>query len=223
MKLKFKSDLKSDIWNWQEVLNSKGSYGQNWLKKWPKDITQKEAKDKEKLKAYLSRKYYKNGAVKKYVDWLNVAVDPKKIEKPLENITGKKIPFKEVYVVVTTIDRCPYDFSGGGFFVYYAASLSWIYVTAMHECMHFIIHKNYWQKMLDAGLSDSQAHDIKEALTVLLDSDYKKLGGKAEGGYPNHQNIRKDIKKLANQSRSFDSVIKKTINLYLKKYMKKCS
>ncbi len=222
MKLIYKESISSDVWNWQETLNNTGSYGQDWLKNWPKDLTKKDAHDKKKMRAYLNNKYYKSGAVKKYIEWMQVAINPKNIEEPLIKITGKKVPFKEVYVIFTTNMRCPYDSDDGGFYAHYGASPDWFYKTAMHECMHLIVHKYYWKMMLDAGLSNQQAHDIKEALTVLLNPEFEKWSIPSKG-YPNHQNLRKDIEKIAKSEKDFGKILSKTIKVFLKKYRKKVS
>lgn len=223
MKFKFKPSLASDVWNWQEVATHTGSYGQNWRANWPKDITLKDAQDKEKMRAYLQKKYYRKGAVKLYTDWLQVVVKPQIVGDILYKVTGKEVPFKEVLVIPTTNGRCPYDPSDGMLFIHYGSSPSWIYQTAAHECMHFIVHKNYWKKMRSANLSEEQAHDIKEALTVLLNPELKRRWGKQESGYPAHQNLRKDIEKIAKKSKDFDEIIGKTIKLYQKKYYTKVS
>jgi hypothetical protein len=223
MKLVFKPSLFSDVWNWQEVANHSGSYGQNWRANWPKDLTLKDARDKKKMRAYLQKKYYKKNAVKLYTEWLQVVVEPKVIEDIVFKITGRKVPFKEVLVTPTTNGRCPYDPTDGMFFIHYGSSPSWIYQTAAHECMHFVVHKFYWKKMRHANLSQEQAHDIKEALTVLLNPEFKRRWGKQENGYPNHQNLRKDIERIAIKTKNFDEIIEKTIKLYQKKYYTKVS
>jgi hypothetical protein len=89
--------------------------------------------------------------------------------------------------------------------------------------MHFVVHKYYWKQMRDAGLSDQQVHDIKESLTVLLNPVFEARWGGTENGYPNHQNLRKDIKKIATTTKNFDEIIERTTKLFLKKYIKQVS
>jgi hypothetical protein len=223
MKFIIKASLASDVWNWQEVAVHKGSYGQDWRANWPKDLTLKDARDKKKMRAYLVKRFYRCGAVQKYVEWLQVALDPKRIDKILLEITGKRVPFKELLVTPTTNGRCPYDPGKGSFFIHYAAAPKWIYRTATHECMHLIIHKYYWKQMRDAGLSDQQAHDIKESLTVLLNPVFEARWGGPENGYPNHRNLRKDIARIAKTTKNFDEIMTKTIKLFQKKYYHKVS
>ena len=223
MKFIIKPSLASDVWNWQVVADHKGSYGQNWRADWPKDLSLKDARDKNKMRAYLARKYYRKGAVQKYVDWLEATVEPKKIDNIIYEITGHRVPFKVVKVTPTTYTRCPYDADGGGFFIHYSSGPRWVYRTAAHECMHFVVHKYYWKQMRDAGLSDQQVHDIKESLTVLLNPVFEARWGGTENGYPNHQNLRKDIKKIATTTKNFDEIIERTTKLFLKKYIKQVS
>lgn len=134
----FAESIDDDIWNWQEVATSKRQYGKNWMVDWPKALNPKETQDKRKLKLYLKCKYYKKEAIKKYSDWLNAAFDSSWIVEPLEKMIGKKFPFKKVRAVITTANRCPYDPKERMFFVHYGAGLSWIVVTSLHECMHFL-------------------------------------------------------------------------------------
>lgn len=223
MDFKFKQSLGQDIWNWQEVATKQGTYGQNWRKDWPKDLALKDARDKKKIKAYLQNKYYREKAVKKYSEWLQVAIRPEVINDILLRITGKEVPFKNVKVFITTARRCPYDPVKGTFFVHYGASKSWIYKISTHECMHLIIHRYYWKKIIGSGLSEQQAHDIKEALTVLINPIFIKNWNLSEKGYPNHQSLRKDIEKIASKSDNFDLIIENTIKLFKKKYFKKVS
>lgn len=223
MKFIFKVSLANDIWNWQETLTKSASYGQDWLKNWPKDLTKKEGRDKKKLRAYLVKKYYRKDAVKKYAEWMQAAINPEIVSKTLTDLTGKKFPVKEVTVIITTNGRCPYDPSEGVFYSHYGAEKKWFYRVALHECMHFIVHKYYWKQMHDAGLSNAQFHDVKEAITVLLNPVFTERWNLPEKGYPNHQNLRKDIEKISKKTRDFDKIIEQTIKIYLKKYMIKVS
>jgi hypothetical protein len=220
MKFIIKPSLASDVWNWQVVATRNGTYGQNWRSNWPKDLTLKDARDKKKMRTYLNKRFYRSGAVQKYADWLQIALKPNRIDDILFEITGKRVPFRELMVTPTTSSRCPYDESKGSFFIFYAASPKWIYRVATHECMHLIVHRYYWKQMREAGLSEQQTHDIKEALTVLLNPVFKEKWGGEDQGYPNHQNLRKDIEKIAKTTKSFDEIIERTTKLFLKKYIK---
>lgn len=223
MKLIFQESINSDIWNWQEVLKNKKRFGMDWLKKFPTDITKKDAKDKKKLKAYLDKKYYRNEGVRLYCEWLQAVMKPEVFDEVVYEVTGKHIPFKIITITPTTYQRCPYDPDKGGFFINYSASPKWIYRTGIHECMHFIIHKYYWKQMIDVGLNNEQVHDIKEALTVLLNPIFIEKWDLPEDGYPNHQNLRKDIDRLSKKTKNFDEIITKTTSLYKRKYSKRVS
>ena len=223
MKFKFIVNINDDVWNWHESATKNGDYGQDCCRNWPKDLPIKNGKNKDKIKAYLKEKYYKNNIIKKYSEWMYAAINPNVVNEELKKITGKDIPFKEVYVKITTYGRCPYDPDGGGFYSSYSAAPKWFYKVALHECMHLIVHRYYWKQMIDAGLTNAQAHDIKEALTVLLDPTFKEKWSLSEEGYPNHQNLRKDIEKKSKKTKDFDKIMTETIDLYLKKYKKKVS
>jgi len=223
MKLKFIVDIDSDVWNWHECATKNGNYGQNWRRNWPKDFPIKDGRSKVKIRTYLNERYYKNNLIRKYTDWIQIAINPNIIDEVLKKITGRDIPFKAVYVKITSYGRCPYDPDGGGFYSCYAASPNWFYRTALHECMHLIVHRYYWKQIREVGLTNVQAHDIKEAFTVLLNPVFKERWNLAEEGYPNHKNLRKDIEIISQKNNDFDTIMTKTINLYLKKYKNKVS
>ena len=161
--------------------------------------------------------------MKKYAEWLQALIKPKRIDNLLYEITGKRVANKIINVIITTNGRCPYDADGSAFYIHYGAQPKWIYQTAAHECMHFIVHKYYWKQFRDAGLSDQQAHDIKESLTVLLNPAFEAKWAGPEKGYPVHQNLRKDIEKIAKTTWDFDEIMTKTIKLFLRKYFEKVS
>jgi hypothetical protein len=223
MKIIFKEDINSDIWNWQECFSKKGSYGQDWKKRKPSDITVREIKDNKALRKYLRGHQYKNDAVKKFAEYIQAAFNSAdKIDKDLEKLTGKKVPFKTISVTVTTYPRCPYDYDEGGFFIIFGTGMKWIIDVAYHELMHIIIHKYYWHLFDEAGLTSQEAHDIKESLTVLLnkDRDFKEIP--EDKGYASHKKIRKEIEKISQKKhRSFEMLLREIIEVYKKKFRNK--
>jgi hypothetical protein len=204
----FRADITEDIDNWLDVFTGKGtSYGVDWRARKPADISLKCAGDKNCLKKYLSEKYYKKGGPQKYAEFLDVALDQQYIESDLLELTGYKIPFKKVLVVPTTFRRCPYNAEEGMFYISYGTALGYVAQVCYHETMHFIIHKYFWDNFTNAGLTDSQAHDIKEALTVLLNPYLEKRGIPKDEGYKSHSILREEILAISRENRDLENII----------------
>lgn len=122
-----------------------------------------------------------------------------------EKIFGISIQYP-VTGYLTLNDRCPYSIPEKMFFVSlptYSARR-----TSMHELWHFYT----WEKFgsWEEKIGREKYNELKEALTVLLNVEYKDLlpDGVTDKGYPQHQELRtnivefwekeKDIEKLWN-------------------------
>lgn len=193
MRLNFVEDIDIDISNWQQSI-SMASYGINWKDFLPDDITADNVKDTDHIKKYLEEKYYKSGKIANYKKWLKSAVDSSQIQSDLEYLIGREIIIKKINVYITTFNRAPYSVEGSLFYLMHRSinrerSITNIY----HECMHFIFHIFYWKKCKKAGLSEWQIHNLKECVTVLLNSILEKRGLPLDYGYPKHQELRKKL------------------------------
>jgi hypothetical protein len=81
--------------------------------------------------------------------------------------------------------------------------------VAMHEIMHILFHKNWWQFCVSKKISDKSIWDIKEAITVLLNLWFDKLMINSDLGYKEHTELRRLIKNNFLETRDF----KKTLSV----------
>ncbi|MBX4199847.1 hypothetical protein KW790_00040 [Candidatus Parcubacteria bacterium] len=98
--------------------------------------------------------------------------------------------------------RCTYNWRENYFFIYYDASNP--LKTIMHELLHFYTHRKYDPLNLDP----KKFNDIKESLTVILNTEFSDLmNGADDKGYQQHQDMRFRILELRKQGKSIDEVV----------------
>ncbi len=215
MELQFIENIERDIWNWQNAITA-NSYGIDWKKFLPEDISIENVRDNEYLKNYLERKYYQSGKVSEFKDWLGQNVNSSQIQVDLETLMDKKFPSGNIKVFITTFRRAPYNVKQNFFYVVLIwneskrkKSIPVIY----HELMHFLFHIHYWDMCQKAGLSDTQIHILKESSTVLLNPILEKRGFPISSGYANHQEIRAKLKKIWDKEKNLKLFLEKVIRL----------
>jgi len=221
-KVIFKFDKNKDLRNIWKTCNSKLSWGHDFKKNIPKEVIRIcKGKKFEKCKKELenSTKAWRNiNLIKIQISTLNKAW--KTIEKEyfqrLKKITKKSFPCKEIYSYLTTSPRCPYNPNGKIPYFYFPffTGLPSILHTAGHEIMHIQVHKDFWRK-IKKEIGDKKTHDIKEALTILLNLEFIDLWGVVDRGYPNHQKLREYIKKQWKKKKDFNILLDKCIK-YIK-------
>ena len=98
--------------------------------------------------------------------------------------------------------RCTYRWREGYFYIYYDSQTP--NKTVMHELLHFYTHRKYESLKIES----KKFNDIKESLTVLLNTDFVSLTGKDQDtGYPQHQKMRAEIKELRQKGLSVDEIV----------------
>jgi len=117
---------------------------------------------------------------------------------------------KNITVYLTVNTRCPYNIKDGWFFV--SMSKGNPVLTMMHELWHFYTWEKFGNNWLEK-LGNEKYNDIKESLSVLLNIECKHLlpEGVEDNGYPQHQELRKQIIELWNQNHDIDYVWKNLI------------
>lgn len=197
MKLHFAHNIEKDIENFIKGTNATNSkkptkfqisfsekYGDNF--------------EAEKVRAFIEEQDKISGfdANKKIV-----AVEARwKIAEPIfiervEKLFGISYPAPIITVYLTHNERCTYNIEQNYFFVRIGSEFS--NNTIMHELLHFYTWHAFGKKLLDDGLSKSAYNDIKESLTELLNLEFSDLmNGKRDEGYPQHQEMRAEIRKL---------------------------
>jgi len=80
--------------------------------------------------------------------------------------------------------------------------------------MHLYFHKFYWDKV-ESEIGEDKTADLKEALTVLLNVEFKDLWFVSDQGYKPHEELRKFIRDEWKKEKDFDVLLKKCVE-YLK-------
>ena len=214
-KVNFKIDIEKDAWNYWRRANSGTSYGYDFKKKLdPKIIKKLKCKEFEEVKKeiviFLKEKFYNSREINKKIkiirnNWKKVE---KKYFDKLEKITKHEIYTNKFTCYITTLGRCPYNPQENWFMTNISWSEDMIVLTVAHELMHLQFH-HYYEKKLLKEISKEQFHDIKEALTVLLNIEFSDLIKSKDLGYPKHQKLRKFIQKEWEKEKDFDLLIKK--------------
>ncbi len=218
-KLKFKFDKEKDLYNIWETCNEKSAYGYNFRKNLTSNILEickdKTYKNSKKKLEQIMNPIYNNSIILLTIGFFKKSWE--KIEKEyftrLEKITKRKIPFSEVNVYLTTAGRCPYNPHGKPlhFFINFFASIPYALATAGHELMHLHMHNtDYWTK-IENEVGYDKTHDLKEALTELLNLEFRDLWIVEDIGYPNHTKLRKYIFQQWNKNKDFEILIDNSI------------
>ena len=122
---------------------------------------------------------------------------------------------KDIFAYLTTVGICPYDPDEPSFMFSLFYSLPSTLQTCGHEIMHLYFHRFYWETITKKVGKDKTA-DLKEALTVLLNLEFKDLWFAEDKGYEPHQTLRKFIEKEWKKKKDFNVLMEKCVK-YLKK------
>ena len=126
----------------------------------------------------------------------------------------KKNYSQNITAYVTTLGTCPYDPNEPSFMVSLFHSLPDSLKTCGHEIMHLYFHKYYWDKV-EKEIGKEKTADLKEALTVLLNLEFKDLWFSTDNGYEIHQELRQFIEQEWKKKPDFDILLDRCIK-YLK-------
>lgn len=215
----FQFDKEKDLENIWRTCNVKPSYGHNWRDAVTPNIFKichKKNYQTSKNELIKTMKYIHNSPISKpIVNSFNDAwkIIEKEFFRKLENVTKRKIKFKKVNAYLTTTWRCPYNPHGEvlHFFVNFFANVPHALKTAAHELMHMHIHNtDYWTK-IENEVGDNKTHDLKEALTELLNLEFNDLLIVNDEGYPTHKILRRFISKEWKKEKNFEKLINNSI------------
>jgi hypothetical protein len=221
-KVIFRINIERDAWNYYSTINSENKWGGNFLENFtPKIIKKFKGRKWDEVKKEvleLVNQFYKHHE-KEIEDKLEEIEEAwRKAEKEyfhrLRKITQHKIYAKEFKAYTTCVGRCPYYLKEDAFMISINGSVQRILVTIMHEIMHLQFH-HYFEEKLKKELTNEQFQDLKEALTVLLNHDFRDLLGEEDRGYPKHKELREFIEEQWAKKKDFNSLLIKSIE-YLK-------
>lgn len=116
---------------------------------------------------------------------------------------------ENINAYLTTVGSCPYDPDEPSFIFSLFYSLPKSLQTCRHEIMHLYFHKFYWEKI------EEKTAKLKEALTVLLNLEFKDLWLVEDYGYESHKKLRDFIVEKWREEKDFEKLLKKCVG-YLK-------
>jgi hypothetical protein len=218
-KVVFKFDKEKDLWNIWDTANFKTIYGYDQKKGLSEDVLKIcQNKKYEECKKELMKNMegmYKNNLIKITAKQVNEIWKSIEIEyfKRLEKITKRKFKFKRVKGFLTTCGRCPYKphWRPPAFYVGFFANIPKMLNTAGHELMHIHLHNTDWWKKVEKELGNDKTHHLKEALTVLLNLEFRDLWFGFDPGFPRHIKLRQFIEKEWRKKKDFDKLTDKCI------------
>ncbi|MEK7610342.1 MAG: hypothetical protein AAB468_01170 [Patescibacteria group bacterium] len=163
-----------------------------------------EVKVKEFLESYANEiSLDPNKAVKELEEsW-------KKIEKTflqrIETMFKITYPTSQITAYLTTNQRCTYNIPENYFFVNFTAKSSNHII--MHELFHFYTWYTLHDDLVAAGIDENQYNNIKESLTILLNTEFLELmNGAHDEGYPQHVEMREKVQELWSSSKNIREV-----------------
>ena len=222
--IQFHLDKQADIENWYSSINSI-SYGMNWSNiipieiyediQWKSEILQKEIIEKHINTIYL--KHNLKDIILSYNK--RRENNNKKLRDKMEIFIGKSFPIDTINVYITTISRCPYNPQKRS--CMYCPFREWkprlnptnTINTILHETLHMMVHYYYEDYIKSKWLPNNEFHDLKEAQTIILNTEYKDVLPRPDNGYNSHQSLRKKLETYRINNKNFDQFIDYWISL----------
>ncbi len=217
----YRFDKEKDLKIWLEFVRDPIVNGRDTSKYLSKEEQEILKMPKNKQKEFI-RKHIDQYYTKEYKD--SFLIDTKqKINKPkeeiikrLEKIHDKKIPVNDIVVYYNTYNICPYFYNktkkASGFYVSrFVMDINHEINVFIHETMHVFFHCYFWSYCVKKGLNKEQINDIKEAVSVIINHEFKDIISNEDIGYPNHKKLRKIIEKEWIKEKNFIKMLDKII------------
>lgn len=122
---------------------------------------------------------------------------------------------KDITAYITTVKICPYNPKEPSFMFPFFSPLPNILKSCGHEIMHLYFHEFYWNFVKDK-IGEKNTSNLKEALTVLLNIEFKDLWFVEDSGYKDHEKLREFIVKHWKKEKDFKKLLSECIK-YLTK------
>lgn len=215
----FKFDKNKDLWNIWATCNHVSSWSDYKGVVNPRVLRIAENREfeecRDELEKYFER-IHDSEIIQIFIDSINKSwqtVDEEFVRR-MEKVTKKPLCLKHFTGYVTTMGRCPYNILEGWFMVCFFGNILNAMSTTAHEILHFQFHHYYWN-YVEGEIGKSETADLKEALTVLLNLEFKDLWHVKDKGYEKHKKLRSFIEGEWKISPDFDILLKSCID-YLK-------
>jgi len=215
-KVEFKFDKEKDLWNHWHKSNWKSSWANFQINSKIKEMCG--GKKLEECKDNLSD--YLFGLQTSKIIQINLKcveeawrIIEEEFFKRMDNLMKNKFD-KEIFAYLTTVGICPYNPNEPSFMFSLFYSLPNALKTCGHEIMHLYFHKFYWESV-EKEIGKEKTGDLKEALTVLLNLEFKELWFVEDHGYETHKELRNFIVEKWKEKKDFEKLLEKCID-YLK-------
>ncbi|MEK6951931.1 MAG: hypothetical protein AABX29_02845 [Nanoarchaeota archaeon] len=217
----FKFDKNKDLFNIWETVNSNNSFGTDFKKNLSSRLIEiskgRSFEDCKKELEEAMKKVHDSPIIKLYIKNINSMweIIEKEYFKRIEKVMKKPIYIKKFTGYLTTAGKCPYNLKENWFMINLFSSDLGALMTTGHELMHLQFHHYYWNNF-EKEVGKEKTADLKEALTVLLNLEFKDLWFIEDPGYEKHKDLRNFVSDEWKKEKDFDLLLKKCIN-YLKK------
>lgn len=203
--LQFQVDKEDDINLWLRFINDSkkaNSFGHSRLKGLSKEfldkVLDKPEDEQRKVISEEIEKYYTEENLTKFkVESYNkIKENLDKLIERLEKLHSRKLPVDKIIVKYETFTCCPYLWKGKGsdwfglYFAQYVLDQNQQSKVFVHEVMHLFFHYYFFDDCLKKGLTKEQTMDLKEAVTVLINFEFKDLVEREDYGHQGHKALR---------------------------------
>jgi hypothetical protein len=218
-KVIFKFDKEKDLFNVWETCNKDVTWYDFKKTVHPKYLEICKGKKFEECKEELEKqkkKMYDSGFIEIFEETMQKAWNKINDEyfKRLKKIMKRQIPNEQFTAYITTNIRCPYNYKEFSFMISFFRDLLNAIKTCGHEIMHIQFHNTYWGQ-IEEQIGKEKTADLKEALTVLLNLEFRDLWFVDDNGYDVHKELRQFITEQWKKEKDFESLLKKCVE-YLK-------
>lgn len=216
-KITIKIELKKDAWNWWEACN-KISHNVEWKMYVAPELRELVIGKKEEEAYNLIlphlKKVYQNIDINLYIKNLQEGFDQKSdmMFQRMENLTKHPIYRDDFICFITSFPRFPYIYEKGYVWLSYKRPVDYQLQIFIHELLHFQYFVYYGERVWDA-LGKEKHATLKEAMTVILDDEFKDITPVHDEGYKEDEEIRKKLLEVWKETRDMDLFIDKAIGL----------
>lgn len=218
-KITIKLNIEEDAWNWWDACN-KVSHGVDWKLKIPKKLRDKiYRKDKDEAFAFLLpylKSYYENKPIAEYIKKIQHGFDERqeKIFSTMEIVTNRPIYRENFTCFITSFPRFPYRLEKGQIWLSSKRDVDYQVLIFIHELLHFQYFKYFGERVWDELGAEKHAR-LKEAMTVILNDEFKEVTQEKDEGYEIDFELREVLLSFWRKSSNMDVFISKSIE-YLK-------
>jgi len=216
-KITIKLDIKKDAWNWWDACN-KISHGVDWKTKISGDVRKKiVGKPQKQAYSFLwlhLKLMHKQENLKARIHYLQQGFNRKQADlfATMERLTKHKIYRNDFTCFLTTFPRFPYNYEKGYVWISYKRDIDFQLAIFIHELLHFQFFAYYGEKVWNAVGREKYQY-LKEAMTVILNDEFKYVTPIKDNGYEIHRALREKLKKIWRKTKDFDAFIDKGIKI----------